>query len=82
MKVSEAMTRNPHVVRPEAGLPEAGATMREHDIGSLPVVENGRIVGILTDRDLATRVVAEGRATWPYAIRGETPIGQFGRGAA
>ncbi len=61
MKVSEVMTREVEVIHPQAGLPEAAMTMRSLDVGSLPVVKDGRLEGILTDRDIAMRAVAEGR---------------------
>jgi CBS domain-containing protein len=53
--VREAMTSQPQSVTPATSVREAA------DVGSLPVVENGRLLGILTDRDIALRVVAEGR---------------------
>jgi CBS domain-containing protein len=61
MKVDEVMTRKVEVIHPQAGLPEAAMTMRTHDVGSLPVMDGDRLVGILTDRDIATRAVAEKR---------------------
>jgi CBS domain-containing protein len=61
MKVSEVMTRGVEVIHPQAGLPEAAMTMRSLDVGSRPVVKDGRLEGILTDRDIAIRAVAEGR---------------------
>ena len=59
--VSDVMTRNPETV--EAGEPvaEAARRMRDADIGDVLVLDNGRVVGILTDRDIAIRVVAEGK---------------------
>ncbi len=61
MKVKQVMTRDVEVVQSRAGLPEAAALMRRLDVGALPVVENGRLKGILTDRDIAVRAVAENR---------------------
>ena len=61
MNVSEVMTRKVEVIHPQTGLPEAAMAMRTHDIGSLPVMDEDRLVGILTDRDIATRAVAERR---------------------
>ena len=54
------MTPNPRTVEPSMLLREAAQLMKQEDVGSLPVVENGRLVGMLTDRDLVTRAVAEG----------------------
>jgi CBS domain-containing protein len=55
------MTRNPATCRRDSSLKEAASLMREHDCGAIPVVENGKPVGIVTDRDIAIRVVAEGK---------------------
>jgi CBS domain-containing protein len=57
--VKDAMTANPRSVSGGDSVVEAARLMRDEDIGSLPVVEGGRLVGIVTDRDLAIRVVAE-----------------------
>ncbi len=56
----EIMTTNVKSVSPAAPIREAAAMMRDGDIGSLPVVENGRLVGIVTDRDIVVRAIAEG----------------------
>lgn len=61
MKVSEAMTHEVRLARPEQSIREAARMMAEMDIGSLPVEENDRLVGMITDRDIAVRAVAEGR---------------------
>lgn len=61
MKLGTLMTRQVEVVAPSASLRQAARMMRDHEIGPVPVVENGRVVGILTDRDIAIRGVAEGR---------------------
>jgi CBS domain-containing protein len=61
MKVSEVMTRTVQVVKPQSGLAEAAMIMKENDFGCLPVLDGEQLVGILTDRDIATRFVAEGR---------------------
>jgi len=56
----EIMTTNVTSVTTTAPIREAAAMMRDGDIGSLPVVENGRLVGIVTDRDIVVRAIAEG----------------------
>lgn len=61
MKVSEAMTSDVRLARPEQSIREAARLMAEMDIGSLPVEENDRLVGMITDRDIAVRAIAEGR---------------------
>jgi CBS domain-containing protein len=61
MKVREAMTRDVRLVRPDQTIREAARLMSELDIGALPVEENDRLVGMITDRDIAVRAVAEGQ---------------------
>jgi CBS domain-containing protein len=58
--ISEVMTRNIHVASPDQTIREAAATMAREDIGSLPVGEHDRLVGMITDRDIALRAVGEG----------------------
>jgi CBS domain-containing protein len=61
MKVREAMTRDVRLVKPDQPISEAASLMAELDIGVLPVEENDRLVGMITDRDIAVRAVAVGR---------------------
>lgn len=61
MKVADAMTREVRIVRSGDTLESAAAIMAEEDIGFLPVEENDRLVGMLTDRDIAVRATACGR---------------------
>ena len=61
MKVREAMTRDVRLVRPDQPISEAARLMAELDIGALPVEDNDRLVGMITDRDIAVRAVAAGR---------------------
>ncbi|HVS11790.1 MAG TPA: CBS domain-containing protein [Planctomycetota bacterium] len=61
MKVEQVMTRDPQVVEKKTPLREAAEKMRELDVGFLPVVDDGRCVGVVTDRDITVRVTAEGR---------------------
>ena len=60
MKVREAMTRDVQLVKPEQPISEAAKLMAKLDIGALPVEENDRLVGMITDRDIAVRAVAQG----------------------
>jgi CBS domain-containing protein len=60
MKVRELMTKQPTTVEPDATLGEVATLMKQEDCGSLPVVEGGRLVGIVTDRDIVVRGVAAG----------------------
>jgi CBS domain-containing protein len=59
--VREIMTPNPRTVSPEQSVVEAARIMRDEDVGSLPVVEDDRLVAVVTDRDIVVRVIAEGR---------------------
>ncbi|HEU5297428.1 MAG TPA: CBS domain-containing protein [Burkholderiaceae bacterium] len=61
MKVSEAMTRDVFVANPSETLQQVAAKMAELDAGVIPVGDNGRLVGMLTDRDIAVRAVAQGK---------------------
>jgi CBS domain-containing protein len=55
------MTSNPHTVDPSTPVAEAARAMKDENVGSVPIVDGDTLVGILTDRDIALRVVAEGR---------------------
>jgi CBS domain-containing protein len=59
MRVSEVMTPGVRVVSPDQTISEAARLMAEIDVGSLPVGEDDRLVGMITDRDIAVRAVAE-----------------------
>ncbi|MFT3914141.1 MAG: CBS domain-containing protein [Anaeromyxobacteraceae bacterium] len=61
MTVGEAMTRNPVSCPVEAKLGDVAKQMVEHDCGAIPIVEGGRAIGIVTDRDIVVRAVAQGR---------------------
>lgn len=61
MKVQELMTREPSTLAPTATIGEAATIMRQDDCGSVPVVEDGRLVGIITDRDIVIRAIAAGK---------------------
>lgn len=60
MIISEVMTRDVRIVSPDDTLESAARLMGEQDFGSLPVAENDRLVGMVTDRDIAIRAVARG----------------------
>lgn len=61
MKISEAMTRDVRLATPQQTICEAAQLMADLDIGLLPVRDGDRLVGMLTDRDIAVRAVAAGR---------------------
>lgn len=60
MKVNEIMTAEVQVIRPETNLQEAAQFMRSLGVGALPVCDGNKIVGMLTDRDIVVRGVADG----------------------
>ena len=62
MKVSDAMSHDVHVASPTQSIRDAAKIMAKIDAGVLPVGENDRLIGIITDRDIAIRAVAEGKA--------------------
>ena len=59
MNIRDVMTPNPRSVSPDDSIQNAARIMRDEDTGAVPVVQNGRPVGIVTDRDIVVRVVAE-----------------------
>jgi CBS domain-containing protein len=61
MRVGSCMTRNVQVAAPNQTLRDAAITMASLDAGVLPVGDNDRLVGMITDRDIAIRGVAEGK---------------------
>jgi CBS domain-containing protein len=60
MKINELMTRHVETVEPEATLKDAAQLMDDQDVGALPVCDNDRLVGIITDRDIIVRAVSAG----------------------
>jgi CBS domain-containing protein len=60
MNIREVMTPNPRSVSPNDSIQNAACIMRDEDAGAVPVVDNGRAIGIVTDRDIVVRVVAQG----------------------
>lgn len=68
-QIRELMTQNPRAVDAEKPVSEAAKLMRDEDVGLAPIVEGDRLVGTLTDRDIAIRVVAEGRDPESTTVR-------------
>ena len=62
MKVSKIMTRDVRLLNPDNTIREAASLMAEIDSGALPVGENDRLVGMVTDRDIVIRAVAQGKS--------------------
>jgi CBS domain-containing protein len=68
--VQEAMTSKPTAITPDTTAQEAARLLKTENVGSLPIVEGDRVTGVVTDRDLALRVIGEGRAL-------DTPVGEL-----
>ncbi len=60
MKIQDVMTADVNFVAPDTPILEIARKMRDGDIGSTPVVEGEQLVGMVTDRDIVVRVIAEG----------------------
>jgi CBS domain-containing protein len=60
-QIRDLMTENPSSCERSTSVAEAAKVMARENVGSVPVVEDGRLVGVVTDRDLVVRVLAEGR---------------------
>jgi CBS domain-containing protein len=60
-KLSEVMNTDVQTISPDAAIEEAAQEMRDGDFGLVPVVEDEELIGVITDRDIAIRAVAEGR---------------------
>ena len=69
MKLKDIMTTQVEVVRPDTSILEAAGKMRSQDVGSLPVVEGQRLVGVITDRDITIRATAQGRDAKSTPVR-------------
>ena len=61
MRVSEAMTREVRIATPGQSIRDVARLMKDLDAGAVPVGENDRLVGMITDRDIAIRAVALGK---------------------
>ena len=61
MQLKDIMTADPLILSPETALREAAQKMRELDSGVMPIGENDRLVGMLTDRDITVRATADGK---------------------
>ncbi len=60
MKARDLMTAAPCVCSPDDSIQEVAQMMRDHDCGSVPIVQGKQVIGIITDRDLAVRALADG----------------------
>jgi CBS domain-containing protein len=69
MRVSELMTPGVQCIAPDATLEEAASRMKSLDVGPLPVCDNDRLVGMLTDRDITLRATAAGKDPKTVTVR-------------
>jgi CBS domain-containing protein len=69
MRISEIMTPDPELIDPTSSIRDAAQRMKNEDIGALPVGENDRLIGMVTDRDITLRAVAEGRDPSSTTVR-------------
>ena len=69
MNIQDLMTKDVELIDPATTMRDAAARMRDEDIGALPVGENDRLVGMLTDRDIVARGVASDRAPSECTVR-------------
>jgi len=60
-KVADVMTQRPRAVAPQTPLTEVAKVMEAEDVGAVPLVEGDRLVGIVTDRDIVVRAIAQGK---------------------
>jgi CBS domain-containing protein len=60
--IQDAMTSDPTTVQPSTSAREAAQLMKSQNVGSLPIVDGDRLFGVVTDRDLAIRLLAEGKS--------------------
>ncbi len=67
--VRDAMTERPKSVGPGATIVEAARAMRDEDAGIIPVVDGDRLEGVITDRDIAIRIVADGHDPGSASVR-------------
>jgi CBS domain-containing protein len=71
MNIRDVMTPNPRTVSPQDPVQNAARIMKEEDTGVVPVVDNGRPIGVVTDRDLVVRGIAEGN------FQADRPVREF-----
>src|SRR5262245_9361322 len=69
MRVEQVMTSGCECIEPERSVSEAARRMRALDVGSLPVCDDDRLVGMITDRDIVLRIVADGKDATERPVR-------------
>ncbi len=68
-KVHEVMTDRPRAITPETTVSEAAQLMKSEDIGSLPILDGEQLAGMVTDRDIVIRAIAEGKDPRAMPVR-------------
>jgi CBS domain-containing protein len=66
--IQDAMTSDPTTITSDTTIQDAARTMKAEDVGSLPIIDGDRLVGTITDRDIAIRAVAEGKSADTRAV--------------
>jgi CBS domain-containing protein len=69
MKIKDIMSRDVRTVKPTDTAQQAAEIMAQTDVGALPVAEDDRLVGMITDRDIVVRAVAKGKAPGQCSVR-------------
>lgn len=69
MKVQEVMTKSVATISPDATIKDAAQIMQQHNVGSIPVVDKTGLVGILTDRDIVVRNIAQGKESFSAPVK-------------
>jgi CBS domain-containing protein len=69
MQVKEVMSGSVELIDPNAMIRDAAIRMRDQDLGAIPVAENDRLIGMVTDRDIVVRAVAQDRGGGTTAVR-------------
>lgn len=69
MKVKDVMHKGVEWISPDTPVADVAKKMREHDVGAIPVGENDRLVGMVTDRDITIRAVAEDKDISKLSVR-------------
>ena len=69
MQVQKMMHPDVHIVDPNMTIRDAARRMRANDVGALPIGENNRLIGMLTDRDIVIRAIAEDRSPDDTTVR-------------
>ena len=69
MQVSQILTRDVETIRPDTSVQEAAQRMRSMDVGSLPICDGRRLLGMVTDRDITIRITAAGRDAASTPVR-------------